>query len=322
MRTVPVLLLALLLAGAAASPSRAQAPYPNRPIRFVVPFGAGGLADITMRLVGQRLAEQLGQQVVIENRPSAGGIVAANAVIQSPPDGYTLFVLSSGIVLSTSLLKTMPFDPATAFSPISTVAFFDLLLLAKADSPMRSVKDLLDTARADPAKFNIGTINPGSTQNITAELLRAATGIPMTIVPHRNTGEVLTTLLRGDIKIMVESYAALKAPIDSGQVRAIAASGEARSPMQPKVPTLKESGVNAVVLGWNSLVAPAGTPREIVALLSGHIRTIVESDDFKKHIIELGSEPKASTPEQLAARIKSDAAQWAAVIKTAGIEQR
>jgi tripartite-type tricarboxylate transporter receptor subunit TctC len=225
-------------------------------------------------------------------------------------------------VLSTSLLKTMPFDPVTAFSPISTVAFFDLLLLAKADSPMRSIKDMLDAARADPAKFNIGTINPGSTQNITAELLRSATGIPMTIVPHRNTGEVLTTLLRGDVQIMVESYAALKAPIDSGQVRAIAASGETRSPMQPSVPTLKEGGVNAVVLGWNSLVAPAGTPKEILALLNGHVRAIVESADFKQRILELGSEPKASTPEELAARLKSDVAQWAAVIKAAGIEQR
>ena len=321
MRTIAAWLLALTVTFA-AMPSGAQAPYPSKPIRFVIPFGAGGLADITMRLLGQKLAERTGQQVVIENRPSAGGIVAANAVITSPPDGYTLFVLSSGIVLSTSLLKTMPFDPVTAFSPISTVAFFDLLLLAKADSPMRSIKDMLDAARADPAKFNIGTINPGSTQNITAELLRSATGIPMTIVPHRNTGEVLTTLLRGDVQIMVESYAALKAPIDSGQVRAIAASGETRSPMQPSVPTLKEGGVNAVVLGWNSLVAPASTPKEILALLNGHVRAIVESADFKQRILELGSEPKASTPEELAARLKSDVAQWAAVIKAAGIEQR
>ena len=138
-----------------------------------------------MRLVGQKLAERTGQQVVIENRPSAGGIVAAAAVTSAQPDGYTLFVLSSGIALSKSLLKTMPFDPVTAFSPVSTMALFDLLLLVKADSPMQTIKDALDLARADPAKFNIGTINPGSTQNVTAELLRSATGIPVTIVPHR-----------------------------------------------------------------------------------------------------------------------------------------
>ena len=245
--------------------AQAQAPFPSKPIRVVVPFGPGGLADITMRLLGQKLAERTGQQVVIENRPSAGGIVAANAVITAAPDGYTLFVLSSGIVLSTALLKTMPFDPKTAFAPISTVAFFDLLLLAKADSPMHSTADMLAAAKANPSAFNIGTINPGSTQNIAAELIKSAAGIPMTVVPYRNTGEVLTSLLRGDTQIGVESYAALKSPIDSGQIRAVAATGETRSPMQPNVPTLKEGGVDAVVLGWNSLAAPAQTPKEIVA---------------------------------------------------------
>src|SRR4051812_34205101 len=164
-------LVALLLGSAAIETARAQAPYPSRPIRIVVPFGPGGFADITVRLVGQKLAERTSQQVVIENRPSAGGIIAANAVTSAQSDGYTLFVFSSGIALSKALLKTMPFDPATAFTSISTMALFDLLLLVKTDSPMQTLKDALDTARADPSKFNVGTINPGSTQNVTAELL-------------------------------------------------------------------------------------------------------------------------------------------------------
>jgi tripartite-type tricarboxylate transporter receptor subunit TctC len=315
-------LVALLVGGAAIEPTSAQAPYPNRAIRVVIPFGPGGFADITMRLVGQKLAERTGQQVVIENRPSAGGIIAAAAVTSAPPDGTTLFVLSSGIALSKSLLKTMPFDPVTAFAPVSTMALFDLLLLVKSGSPLRSVKDALAAARADPAKFNIGTINPGSTQNVTAELLRSATGIPVTIVPHRNTAEVLTSLLRGDTQIAIESYAALKSPIDGGQVRAIAASGSTRSPMQPNVPTLKEGGVDAVVEGWNSLVAPAGTPKEIVALLNGHVRAIIESADFKQRMLDLGGEPKASTPEELDARLKSDIDMWAAVVRKAGLEPR
>ncbi len=316
------LLVALLVGCATLDPAGAQPTYPNRSIRVVIPFGPGGFADITMRLVGQKLSERTNQQVVIENRPSAGGIIAANAVTSAQPDGYTLFVFSSGIALSKSLLKTMPFDPVTAFSPISTMALFDLLLLVKADSPMRTVKDALGTARSDPSKFNIGTINPGSTQNVTAELLRAATGIPMTIVPHRNTAEVLTSLLRGDTQIGVESYAALKSPIDAGQIRAIAASGDKRSPMQPNVPTLKEGGIDAQVVGWNSLVAPANTPKEIIAFLSGHVRTIVESPDFKQRMIDLGGEPKASTPEELDARLKSDIDMWAAVVKRAGLEPR
>jgi tripartite-type tricarboxylate transporter receptor subunit TctC len=317
-------MLAMLaaLSFGAATEAAAQAPYPNRPVRVVIPFGPGGFADITMRLVGQQLSERTGAQVVIENRPSAGGIVAANAVTSAPPDGHTLFVLSSGIALSKSLLKTMPFDPVTAFTPVSTLALFDLLLLVKADSPMRTIKDALDTARGDPAKFNIGTINPGSTQNVTAELLRSVTGIPVSIVPHRATAEVLTSLLRGDTQIGVESYAALKAPIDAAQVRAIAATGDKRSPMQPNVPTLKESGIDAQVVGWNSLVAPAGTPKDVVAALNRHVRAILEGADFGKRMLELGGEPKASTPEELEARLKSDIDMWAAVVKKAGLEPR
>ena len=229
-------------------------------------------------------------------------------------------MLSSGIALSKSLLKTMPFDPQTAFASVSTMALFDLLLLVKADSPMKGLKDALDTARSDPSKFNIGTINPGSTQNVTAELLRSTAAIPFSIVPHRNTAEVLTSLLRGDTQIAVESYAALKSPIDGGQIRAIAASGGTRSPMQPSVPTLKEGGLDAVVEGWNSLVAPANTPKDVIATLNGHVRAIIESDVFKKRMLDLGGEPKTGTPEELDARLKSDIDMWAAVVKKAGLE--
>jgi tripartite-type tricarboxylate transporter receptor subunit TctC len=314
--------VALLLGGAAMGSASAQAPYPNRPIRVVVPFGPGGFADITIRLVGQKLAERTGQQVVIENRPSAGGIIAANAVTGAQPDGYTLFVFSSGIALSKALLKTMPFDPATAFEPISMMALFDLLLLVKADSPMQTLKDALALAKNDPAKFNVGTINPGSTQNVTGELFRATTGIPMTVVPHRTSAEVLTSLLRGDTQIGIDSYAALKSPIDGGSIRAIAASGSKRSPMQPNVPTLREGGVDAAVDGWNSLVAPAGTPKEVISILNRHVRAVIEDPDFQRRMIDLGGEPTASTAEELDARLKSDIEMWAAVVKKAGLEPR
>jgi len=294
--------------------------WPQRPIRIVVPFGPGGFADITVRLLAQKLAERTGAQVVIENRPGAGGVVAANAVISAEPDGYTLFVFSSGIALSKSLLKSLPFDPVTAFAPISTMAQFDLLLLVKGDSPLQTLQGALDAARVDPQKFNVGTINPGSTQNVTGELLRAVTGIPVTVVPHRTSAEVLTSLLRGDTQIGIESYAALKSPIDAGQIRAIASSGAKRSPQQPNVPTLRESGIDAAVDGWNSLVAPAGTPREVVAFLNGHVRAIIADPDFQKRMIELGGEPVASSPEELEARLRSDIDLWAAVVKKAGLQ--
>jgi tripartite-type tricarboxylate transporter receptor subunit TctC len=313
-------LTALFLGAVSMVPASAQSAYPSRPIRIVVPFGPGGFADITVRLLADRLAQRANAQVVIENRPGAGGVVAATAVTSAAPDGYTLFVFSSGIALSKSLLKSMPFDPATAFAPISTMAQFDLLLLVRADSPIRTLKDALDAARADPKLFNVGTINPGSTQNVTGELLRATAGIPMTVVPHRTSAEVLTALLRGDVQVGVESYAALKSAIDASQIRAIASSGDKRSPQQPDVPTFRESGIDAAVDGWNSLVAPAGTPREIIAFLNGHVRAIIGDPDFQKRMIELGGEPVTSSPEQLDARLKSDIDLWAAVVKKVGLE--
>jgi tripartite-type tricarboxylate transporter receptor subunit TctC len=312
-------LLIALAIGLVSVPANAQAPYPNRPIRIVIPFGPGGFADITVRLLAQRLTERTGAQVVIENRPGAGGIVAASSVLSSPPDGYTLFVFSSGIALSKSLLKTMPFDPVTAFAPISTMAQFDLLLLVKADSPIKTMKDALDAARVDPQKFNVATINPGSTQNVTGELLRAATGIPMTVVPHRTTGEVLTSLLRGDTQLAVDALAPLKAAVDDKQIRAIASSGSKRSPQLPDVPTMRELGIDAVVDGWNSLVAPAGTPREIIAYLNGHVRAVIAEPEFQKRMIDLGGEPASCSPEELDARLKSDVEMWAAIVKKAAL---
>lgn len=314
------ILIAFAIGALSPLNAKAEAPYPNRPIRIVVPFGPGGFADIVVRLLGQKLAERTSAQVIVENRPGAGGIVAATSVIQAAPDGYTLFVFSSGIALSKSLLKSMPFDPATAFAPISIMAQFDLLLLVKADSPLHSLKDALDAARADPQKFTVGTISPGSTQNVTGELLRSASGIPMTIVPHRTSAEVLTSLLRGDTDTGVETYAALKSVIDAGQVRAIASSGSKRSPQQPDVPTLRESGIDAAVDGWNSLVAPAGTPRDVVTFLNSHVRAIVSDPDFQKRMIELGGEPVTGSPEELDARLKSDVAMWASIVKKAGLE--
>jgi tripartite-type tricarboxylate transporter receptor subunit TctC len=201
------MLIALLLGAVSVGPARAQTAYPSRPIRIVVPFGAGGFADITVRLLADKLAQRANAQVVIENRPGAGGVVAANAVTSSAPDGYTLFVFSSGIALSKSLLKSMPFDPATAFAPISTMAQFDLLVPVQAGSPLRTLQQAPDAARADPQVFNVGTINPGSTQNVTGELLRSIAGIPIPVVPHRTSAEVLTALLRGHMQIGIESYA-------------------------------------------------------------------------------------------------------------------
>ena len=299
----------------------AYAAFPDRPIRIISPFGPGGLADITMRYLGEKLAERTGQQVIIENRPSAGGILAAAAVASAAPDGYTLFVLSSGAAISRAMIK-MPYDAVTAFAPISTVAYFDLLVVTKADSPIRTLQDMLAAAKAAPEKFNIGTIARGSTQNTAAELLRSATGVNMTIVPMRNTGDVATALLRGDVTVGIESYAAFKGQIEEGTLRPIASSGDKRSPFLPNVPTFHESGVNAEVMGWNALVAPAGTPPDVIATLNGHVRALVDTDAFKAKMNELGTEARSCTPEELWTRFKADIEMWADVVKKAGLEPK
>jgi tripartite-type tricarboxylate transporter receptor subunit TctC len=309
------------LALAMARPGLAQAGYPNRPIRIIVGFGAGGLADITMRIVADKLAERLGQRVIIDNRPGGGGVAAAQAVATAPPDGYTLIVLSIGNAISVGLFKSLPFDPVKDFVPVSSVAYFDLLLLVNASSPIKTVSDLLAEAKKPGNRINIGTINPGSSQNLSAELFKSVAGIDATIVPHRSTPEVLTALLRGDVAVGVESYAALKGPIDDGQIRAIASSGPARS--LPNVPTVQESGLASYdVTGWNAIFAPAATPRDVVELLNREIVAIVAMPDVKQRILDLGTEPRASTPEEIGTRLKDDIRKWSAVIERAGIEKR
>lgn len=299
----------------------AQANYPDKPIRLIVPFGAGGLADITMRIVGEKLSERLGQRIVIDNRPGGGGVVAGQAVASAAPDGYTLIVFTNGTAISVGLFKSLPFDPVKDFVPVSSVADFDLLLLVGANSPIKNVQDLLAAAKAGGGKMNLGTINAGSTQNLSAELFKSTAGIDATIVPFRGSPEVQVAVMRGDINVGFESYAALKGSIDDGQLRPIASSGATRS--LPNVPTVRESGVPSYeVTGWNAIFAPAGTPPAIVAKLNKEIVAVLDMPDVKKRILELGTGPHSSTPEEILARMKSDIAKWEAVIEQAHIEKK
>lgn len=312
-----IALVALSFANSVA----AQSGYPDRPIRFVVPFAAGGLADITMRIVGEKLGDRLGQRVIIDNRPSGGGVAAAQAVATSPADGYTLITLTNGTAISVGLFKSLPFDPVKDFVPISSVAYFDILLLVNNSSPIKNVSDLLTASKSANGTMNIGTINPGSTQNLSAELFKSVAGINAQIVPFKGSPDVQVALIRNDIAVGFESYAALKGGIDAKYLRAIASSGLERS--LPGVPTVKESGLPAYsIVGWNALFAPAGTPPEVIAKLNTEIREILAMPDVKERILELGTEPKASTPEEIANRLREDIRKWAAVIEQAKIEKR
>ena len=205
--------------------ARAEASYPNRPVRIVLPFAAGGVADTTARIIAEKLSDRLGQRFYVENQPGAGGIAAARTVISSPPDGYTLALLTNGTAISVSLFEKLPFDPTKDFAPISSLGFFDFIFCTGASSDFKTLADFIAAARAKPGALNVGTINIGSTQNLSAELFKTAANIDFTIVPYRGTPEVEVSLLQGNIALMIDSYSAVKGNIADGKFRALASSG-------------------------------------------------------------------------------------------------
>ncbi|HXQ04162.1 MAG TPA: tripartite tricarboxylate transporter substrate binding protein [Bradyrhizobium sp.] len=301
----------------------AEASYPNRSVRIVLPFAAGGVADTTARIIAEKLGDKLGQRFYVENQAGAGGIAAARTVIASAPDGYTLALLSNGTAVSVSLFKKLPFDPLRDFEPISSLGFFDFVFATGANSELRTLADFIAAAKAKPGALNVGTINIGSTQNLSAELFKTSADIDFTIIPHRGTPEVQISLLQGDIALMIDSYSAMKGNLDDRKFRALASSGPMRSQSMPAVATVQESGVaNYDVVSWNALFAPSGTPPEIVNKLNGALQDILADADVKKRLIELGIEARASTPQEISARLKSDIDKWQKVIEKAGIQKQ
>jgi tripartite-type tricarboxylate transporter receptor subunit TctC len=315
--------LAAFALSASAVPAHAQAKYPDKPVRIVLPFAAGGVADITARIIAEKLAEKLGQRFYIENQAGAGGIAAARTVISSPPDGSTLALLSNGTAVSVSLFEKLPFDPLKDFAPISSLGFFDFIFSTGVDSPYKTLGDFIAAAKAKPGALNVGTINIGSTQNLSAELFKTSAGIDFTIVPYRGTPEILVSLLQGNVALMIDSYSSMKGNLADNKIRALASSGAARSESTPDLATARESGVaDYDVVSWNALFAPAGTPPEIIKALNGALQEILADADVKKRLLELGISAKASTPQEIAARLKSDIDKWRQVIEKAGIQKQ
>ena len=311
--------IAVLLAVPAASESR----YPERPVMLIVPYAAGGIADTGMRILADKLSTKLGQQFVVDNRPGAGGIIAAKAGSSAAADGYTLLMTGNNNAISAALFRSLPYNIIADFASVSTVSFFDLQLVTRAGSPLHSVADLIAAARANPGKLNIGTINPGSTQNLAAELFRSTAGINVTIVPFRGSPDMAGAILRGDIDVAFEFYAALHGQIDDHKVRVLASTGLKRSAYMPDVPTVDESGVKGFeVLSWNGISAPAATPKPVIAVLAAAINAALPLPDVQEKSRRLGMEMRASTPEEMTTRLKSDTAKWTAVIEKAGIPRR
>jgi tripartite-type tricarboxylate transporter receptor subunit TctC len=298
----------------------AQSDYPNRLVQLIVPYGAGGIADVGMRILADQLTSRLKQQFVVENRPGAGGIVAAKAAASAAPDGYTVLMTGNNNAISASLFKSMPYNILTDFASTSTTSFFDLLIVTRAGSPLQSVEDIVKMARANPGTLNIGTINPGSTQNLAAELFRSMADIKVTIVPFRTSPDMATALLRGDVDVAFEFYAAIRGQIADKKVVALASTGRKRTAYLSGVPTVQETGIKDFeVVSWNGISVPAATPKAVVKILTRAINEVLPSPDVQKKVSKLGMEMRGSTPEAMTERMKSDIAKWAAVIEKAGI---
>lgn len=297
--------------------------YPNKLVRIIVPFGPGGVADLTVRVVAQKMSESMKQPVVVENRPGAGGVVAADTVAKSAPDGHTLLLISNGTAVTANLFRKLPFDTIKDFTPISTLGYFDLAILANKKLPVKTAGDLVKYAKANPGKLNIGTINRGSTQNLAAELFVSMAGIDALIVPYKGTPEVLTAATTGEVDVAVEILAPTLSQIKAGNFNPIAVTSSKRFAGLPNVPTVAESGVpNYQATSWNGLAAPAKTPQPVIDRLTKEINAAVSHPDVKAKLFEMGIEAQGGTPESTKKLLASDIAKWGAVIEKANIEKQ
>lgn len=312
------LLAAALLVSTAVSAQN----FPTKPIRVIVPFGPGGVADITARLVAPKMSEALGEQVIIENKPSAGGIIAGQEVARAAPDGHTLLLINNGTAVSKALFKELRYEPES-FEMISTIGFFPLVMLTDPKSPLKGAQDVVAQAKKNPGKMNAGTIGIGSTQNLAAQLFKSTTGADFQIIPYKNTGEVLAAAKNGDADVIFEILAPMMSHIRSGNLRALAVTGAKRFPSLPEVPTAIEQGIKGYdVASWNGLAAPARTPRAVVERIHQEVAKAVAAPDVQKRFAELGVEGRAMTPEEMKKFFAGEVQRWGRVVDAAGIPKQ
>lgn len=313
-------LAALMLFGL-PGPAAAQGAWPERPITLVVPFGAGGIADLTARAVAQEMSAALKQPLVIDNKPSAGSIVGSAAVAQASPDGYTLLLMSNANAVSASLFRKLPFDVQKDLAPIGTLGVFELALFVADGARFRNLRELLDEAKAKPGRLTIGTIAVGSTQNLSAELFKARTGADMLIVPYKSTPAVLTALRAGEIDVAFEILGPMLPQLQAKAVRALAVTSDRRFGALPEVPTMMQAGVaDYNVASWNALAAPAKTPRPVIERLNTAANDALKSPAVQQRLLGLGVRPGGGTPQQLESLLDEEIRRWRSVIQAAKIE--
>ena len=293
--------------------------YPSKPIRFLVGFPPGGTSDILARTIGQKLAEAVGQQVVIENRPGAGGNLGAEAAAKSAPDGYTLFMGTTSQAISASLYSKLNYDLVRDLAPVTQAVNYTNLLVVHPSLPVKSVQELIALAKARPAQLNYGTAGNGTPPHMTGELFKSYTGVNIQHVPYKGGAPAIADLLGGQITIMFDNVPPLLPHVQAGKMRPLAVTSLRRISVLREVPTLDESGLKGFdSVAWNGVLVPAGTPRDIVMKLNSEINRILTLPDIRERLSGQGADPVGSTPEQFAALIRSEIQKWAQVVKTSG----
>jgi tripartite-type tricarboxylate transporter receptor subunit TctC len=312
----------LIAVAAALLPFAAAAQiYPSKPVRLIVPFAAGGTTDVLARLVGQKLSEALGQQVLIDNRPGANGNLGTELAVKSPADGYTLVMSYDGtMAINPSIYKNIPFDPQKDLAPVASVAQVPLLMVVHPGVAANNLAEFVALAKASPGRINYSSAGHGSSGHLTGELFRARAGIDLVHVNYKGGGQAVQDLLGGQIQMVMTGLATVEGHLKGGKLRALAFTSSKRVPGAPDVPTFAESGYpGLVVFSWYGILAPAGTPQDIVRKLNTDINRILQAPDVRERLTALGTEPTGGTPEQFAETIKADTARWAKVVADANI---
>ncbi|HVP09144.1 MAG TPA: tripartite tricarboxylate transporter substrate binding protein [Burkholderiales bacterium] len=308
-----------LLCAALVSLSAGAQPFPTRPVKLVVGFTPGGGVDIAARTLAPKLSELIGQPVIVENKPGAGTNIANDFVAKAAPDGTTLLVNTPAVAINMSLYKNLPFDTLRDFAPVSMFSESPNILVVNAKLAAASLKDFLAYARANPGKLNYSSAGAGTTQHLSAELLKLRTGISMVHVPYKGTAPSLTALIAGEVDASFANIPAILQHVKSGRLRPLASTGTKRAALMPDVPTMKEAGVKGVeVTVWYGVLAPAATPKEMVAGLSGAVAKAAHDPEMKKRLAEQGAEPVGNSAEEFAKILKDEIATWAEVVKVSG----
>ena len=317
------LVMAALAACALIAPAAAQ-DFPNKPIRIIVPFGPGGGGDIVGRIFGQSLQEKLGQPVVIENKPGAAGTLGNELIARAEKDGYTIGVMTAGQIIAAAMNKSLRYDTATAFEPISQVGTASLMLVARADFPASNVTDLIAAAKANPGKINVASPGFGATQHMSGELFKQMAGVDMVSVQFRTTPEAVTAVLGKQVDVLFDTVLAVIGQVQSGQLKAIAVTSKDRFPIIPNVPAIAETGAMAGydVSTWYGFFGPRGIPPEVVAKLNKALNEALRDEAVREKLTRAGVTVRGSTPEEFGTFMASELARWNKVREAAGIAQQ